>query len=173
MRTPKPRPITDDDLTWYWQQSASEMGIASSWGPMVSAAQGAFGGSAAKPDQRMTDAHMRATARHRAIRKRLDSLSSEHASTLWHVYGGTNAPPQTVAHLGQLANLAAHMPAAREAYEADQAKAKGGKAPKLNIKAWLALSCSSQHPALASIIEQTIQAFMAAIEAWKGTKKYG
>jgi hypothetical protein len=167
---PKPRPIANDDLTWYWQQSASEMGIASSWGPMVSAAQGAFGGSAAKPDQRMTDAHMRATARHRAIRKRLDALTIEHASALWHVYGGANAPPQTVAHLGQLANLAAHMPATREAYEADQRKAK---APKLSIKAWLAMSCSSQHPALASIINETVAAFMAAIEAWKGTKQHG
>ena len=116
---PKPRPIANDDLTWYWQQSASEMGIASSWGPMVSAAQGAFGGSAAKPDQRMTDAHM---------------------------------------------------PATREAYEADQRKAK---APKLSIKAWLAMSCSSQHPALASIINETVAAFMAAIEAWKGTKHHG
>jgi hypothetical protein len=115
----------------------------------------------------MTDAHMRATARHRAIRKRLDALTTEHASALWHVYGGANAPPQTVAHLGQLANLAAHMPATREAYEADQRKAK---APKLSVKAWLALSCSSQHPALASIITQTIEAFMAASEAWKGTR---
>ena len=170
MRTPKPRPIANDDLTWYWQQSASEMGISSSWGPMVSAAQGAFGGSAAKPDSRMTDSHMRATARHRAIRKRLDALSHEHASALWHVYGGAAAPPQTVAHLGQLSNLAAHMPATREAYETDQRKAK---AQKVTIKAWLALSCSSEHPALTNIITQTIEAFMAATEAWKGTRHHG
>jgi hypothetical protein len=62
------------------------------------------------------------------------------------------------------------MPATREAYEADQRKAK---APKLSTKAWLALSCSSQHPALANIITQTIEAFMAASEAWKGTKHHG
>jgi hypothetical protein len=58
------------------------------------------------------------------------------------------------------------MPATREAYEADKRKAKA----QMTIKAWLALSCSSEHPALANIITQTIKAFMAATEAWKGTR---
>lgn len=161
------RPILNEELTWYWQDAAAEMGISSTWGPMVSAAQGGFGGVRQDHDSRMTDARMRATARHREIRKRLDAIAPEHVTTLWYVYGGSVAPPQTVAHLGQLATLAAHMPVTREAYEADQRKAK---APKLSIKAWLALSCSSQHPALANIITQTIEAFMAASEAWKGTR---
>lgn len=163
------RPILNEELTWYWQDAAAEMGISSIWGPMVSAAQGGFGGVRQDHDSRMTDARMRATARHREIRKRLDAIAPEHVTTLWYVYGGSVAPPQTVAHLGQLATLAAHMPATREAYDADRKR----QAPKLTIKAWLALSCSSQHPALSIIINETVAAFMAAIEAWKGTKQHG
>lgn len=167
------RPILNEELTWYWQDAAAEMGISSTWGPMVSAAQGGFGGVRQDHDSRMTDARMRATARHREIRKRLDAIAPEHVTTLWYVYGGSVAPPQTVAHLGQLATLAAHMPATREAYDTDRKRQTTKTAPKLTIKAWLALSCSSQHPALANIITQTIEAFMAASEAWKGTKHHG
>ena len=168
------RPILNDELTWYWQDAAAEMGISSTWGPMVSAAQGGFGGVRQDHDSRMTDARMRATAKHREIRKRLDAIAPEHVTTLWYVYGGSVAPPQTVAHLGQLATLAAHMPATREAYDADRKRQTSRTAaPKLTVKAWLALSCSSQHPALASIINETVAAFMAAIEAWKGTKQHG
>ena len=167
------RPILNDELTWYWQDAAAEMGISSTWGPMVSAAQGGFGGVRQDHDSRMTDARMRATAKHREIRKRLDAIAPEHVTTLWYVYGGSVAPPQTVAHLGQLATLAAHMPATREAYDADRKRQTRTAAPKLTVKAWLALSCSSQHPALASIINETVAAFIAAIEAWKGTKQHG
>jgi hypothetical protein len=164
---PKPRPIVLGELVWYWQQSAADMGFSSSWGPMVAAASGSFGGGGGKPDARITDARMSATARHRTIRKRLDQLQRAHLATLRAIYGGTICAPQVVAHFGQLAPIAPRTKAAGELYEAERAK---GKTKLGSTEQWLALACSAKHEALDAVMAEALEMFGNALEAWKATK---
>lgn len=163
---PKPRPIIISELTWYWQESAADMGFSSSWGPMVSAASGSFGGGGAPPDARVTDARLRATAKHRTIRKRLEQLSRAHHEALRVVYAAQPAPPQVVSHFGQVAALATRTKAARELYDLERAR---GKTKLANVEQWLALACSAKHEALDAIMAEALALFVDAIDAWKAT----
>jgi len=180
----KSRRPHDADLEWYFTCSAADMGYCSSFGPMVAAAQGGFGGRR-EPEARITDRRIEAAARERHIRERLHRIAPAHRWALWTVYG-LEWPPQVKHALGELAGIAVRTAAAESCFRAtvhkleseneEQARANAtAKKPKAlkavpgTLQQWILWACVGDPASLDLVAMEAWSQFVQAKEAWDAT----
>ena len=88
---PKICPLTDADLRWLFGQAAHDMGVRSSYGPLVDMALAGIqqsGGRANGAEERaVADRQLAASGKHRCILTRLGHLTQTQHAVLEALYG--------------------------------------------------------------------------------------
>lgn len=137
------------ELTWFFQRSASEMGMGSSWESLSYLARSGCAHSAASPEDRMTERRVEAARRHRRIYSALMQCPLMAQAVLELHYDERRLPPELVRHLSApVALVATRSPVCRDAFKAAAGKAR---AREDSLLAWLTGLCirAAGHPTTA------------------------
>lgn len=159
----------DWELEWLLCHSEGEAGMASSFGSLVDAAMGGWGGGGDR-ERRITGWRFGrggSVERGRALRTRFMAIeSARHRDVLLLAYGPYVWPRETMRHLGQLAGVALIAEASQAGYE--RALARAGSRDR-GIGAWLVSAClRGSGSELAPIVAECRSLVDAARVVWDG-----
>jgi hypothetical protein len=125
------------ELTWYFQRSASEMGMGSSWESLSYLARSGCAHSSASPEERMTERRVEAARRHRWVHVPLLQIPVSLQLVLELHYDERKLPPQ-LSLSSSIALVSTRSPLCRASYREAAAKAR---AHEDSILTWLTGLC--------------------------------
>jgi len=129
------------ELTWYFQRSASEMGMGSSWESLSYLARSGCAHSSASPEERMTERRVEAARRHRWVHVPLLQIPVSLQLVLELHYDERKLPPQ-LSLPSSIALVSTRSPLCRTSYREAAAKAR---AHEDSILTWLTALCIRAH----------------------------
>lgn len=97
----------EEELEWFFCCAESEMGLRSSWEPLVAMAHFGVVGTRSDPADVMTDRRIEAARAERIIRERLGAIDPEHVRALMAAYEPRRWPARVAVAFGRLAGIAA------------------------------------------------------------------
>jgi hypothetical protein len=151
------------ELIWFFRWAASEMGFR------AANMEGGTGGGDATAKTWKSQRAMDAVPRERRVRAGLAQLGQQQQETLRIAYEGKRHSPEIHEALGDFADLAMKMPAAREAHAQYVAKWKprklGEKQP-YSLETWLVISAKHGSEVLPVIRTQVEEHVRRALDAF-------
>lgn len=161
-----------DEISWYFLRSASEVGLASNFGPLSDLAMsGIPQGSGPKNADNISDRRIAAAERQTRIRRNLLAMRQDRADVLAAAFEPRLWEPQVIGQLGhELPGVAMHLELTRRLYRDDHTrKPKAG-----GMLLWLSNLCL--HPGdykLAAIHHAAEQALALAFQEYERAKHGG
>ncbi len=152
----------ESQLFWFFNRSASEMGICSSFMALRAAIMSG-GSSRTSMQDSMTDKRIEATHRNRQILTRLSRLPQKHIDTLYAAYASRCWGDALEAAFGRAVGVCALSPAARRYYDDDVGYTTDG------FWAWLlSVVLRGETERIAEIRVEASDMLRAAVRAYAG-----